>query len=135
VIFGKPKYFHLATNYLQYNRGLLEHFLDIKQVAPEDYLRAYDYFTEHPTKYDGATIVKDLDDVFGLDLSALCHDYDYIVRLKRYKGLKWLKMKFKYDWEYGKRMEEMGKSILTAYLRVFGLIITTPIYLLWYGKL
>lgn len=130
MIWSRPKYFHLSTNYLKANRRELEYFLNLKGVNPDKYLEAYDYFVENPKKYDGATIVKDLDDVFGLDLSALRHDYDYLVPLKKEKGLKWLKMKFKIDFEYGKSMEIMGKHPFVAYLRVFLLWITTPFYLI-----
>jgi hypothetical protein len=130
MFFSKPKYFHLSSNYLLANRSEIDHYLKLKRLEPEYYLKAYDYFCEHPKDFDGATIVKDLDDLFGIDLSALRHDYDYIVNLKRYNGLKWLKMKLKYDYKYGRSMELLGKSILVSYLRVVLLWLSTPFYLI-----
>ena len=39
------------------------------------FTEAYDYFRNNPKKFDGATIVKDLHDIKGLDLKAMLHDY------------------------------------------------------------
>jgi hypothetical protein len=41
------------------------------------YLQAFDFFCQNPTEFDGATIVKDLVDLNGLDLDAMLHDFQY----------------------------------------------------------
>lgn len=92
------------------------------------FLTAYRYFIDHPSQFDGATIVKDLYDIKGLDLSAMKHDYIYLTTLPKFKGLEWLRIKIKYDWQYGRDMELLGKGITTPYARAIGLILSTPIY-------
>ena len=42
------------------------------------YKKAFTYFRTFPHKYDGATIVKDLNDLPNLDLDAMLHDYEYL---------------------------------------------------------
>ena len=82
-----------------------------------DYLNAFDYFTVHSDKFDGATIVKDLVDIGELDLDAMVHDYDYINGANRNFIKKW-----KADIKYIKNMERNGKGI-----RVFRLFLLTII--------
>ena len=43
------------------------------------FTEAYDYFKNNPKKFDGATIVKDLNDIKGLDLKAMLHDYECLM--------------------------------------------------------
>ena len=43
------------------------------------FTEAYDYFRNNPKKFDGATIVKDLHDIKGLDLKAMLHDYECLM--------------------------------------------------------
>ena len=43
------------------------------------FTEAYDYFRNNPKKFDGATIVKDLNDIKGLDLKAMLHDYECLM--------------------------------------------------------
>lgn len=131
MIFGKPKIFHLPKQNLELIREDVWTFLVLKGIFPHKYLKAFDYFVKNPTKYDGATIVKDIVNVRGLDLTALKHDYDYIVLLPKYSGLKWLKAKFLFDWNYAKNIEEMNSVIYPAYSRFVGLVLTTPIYWLY----
>ena len=45
----------------------------------EPFKNAYDYFKNNPKKFDGATIVKDLHDIKGLDLKAMLHDYECLI--------------------------------------------------------
>lgn len=86
-----------------------------KQIAI--YLEAYNYFKENPDRYDGATIVKDLIDIPGLDLDAMLHDYHYIVfNAAAHLGCKW-----KADWLYVKGMEKKGKGSYSCYSRFVGL--------------
>ena len=69
-------------------------------------MNAYNYFTTHPSEFDGATIVKDLVDFGELDLDAMLHDYDYITGSNRN-----IVKKFKADLKYIKNMEKNGKGI------------------------
>jgi hypothetical protein len=95
--------------------------LKIKDRSTEDinkYKIAFEYFRSHPHEFDGATVVKDLSDLKGLDLDALVHDYDYIKGANRNFIKKW-----KADLKYIKNMELQGKGI-----RVFRLfMLTIPI--------
>ena len=130
MIFSKPKFFHLSRFFLLKARQEIEMYLDLKGMIKDYYLEAYDYFMDHPTKYDGATMVKDLNDVY-IDLTAMRHDYDYIVELPKHRGWEWLVEKVKIDFRYGKNIEMMGKGTWGAYSRVFGLWLSTPFYLIF----
>ena len=93
------------------------HIKERKMSDISDYLNAFDYFTIHSDKFDGATIVKDLVDIGELDLDAMVHDYDYINGANRNFIKKW-----KADIKYIKNMERNGKGI-----RVFRLFLLTII--------
>ena len=93
------------------------HIKERKMSDISDYLNAFDYFTVHSDKFDGATIVKDLVDIGELDLDAMVHDYDYINGANRNFIKKW-----KADIKYIKNMERNGKGI-----RVFRLFLLTII--------
>jgi len=99
------------------SRVLLAKGYDVHQAST--YLEAYDYFCVKTTDYDGATIVKDLCDIYGLDLDAMLHDYQYIVCNA---GANFV-TKFKADWIYAKGMERKGKSQYSAFGRLVGLTI------------
>ena len=79
------------------------------------YIEAYDFFCRFTTKFDGATIVKDLNDLPNLDLDAMLHDYQYLCGANKSFVRKW-----KSDLEYIKNMEKNGKGI-----RVFRLLLLT----------
>ena len=101
-------------------RKYLKVLLYIKGRDPKDiqeYLNAYNYFTTHPSEFDGATIVKDLVDFGELDLDAMVHDYDYLHGANRNFIKKW-----NADIRYIKNMESNGKGI-----RVFRLFLLTII--------
>ena len=101
-------------------RKYLKVLLYIKGRDPKDiqeYLNAYNYFTTHPSEFDGATIVKDLVDFGELDLDAMVHDYDYLHGANRNFIKKW-----NADIKYIKNMERNGKGI-----RVFRLFLLTII--------
>lgn len=83
------------------------------------YLEAYDYFCVQTTEYDGATIVKDLCDIIGLDLDAMLHDYHYIVQNAGAS----FSAKFKADWIYATGMEKKGKGQISAFSRFTALTI------------
>ena len=95
-----------------------------------DYEKAFDYFSKNPNQFDGATIVKDLVDLPELSISAMVHDYEYLINLPKYKGLSWLKYKVCIDWEYGQNLELLGKGYFIPYTRSVLLILITPIYLI-----
>jgi len=100
----------------------------VKNSTAQNILAAYDYFTLFPSKYDGATIVQDLDTINGLDACAMLHDFLYLENIESLWSFRGLKNKLQYDWQYGRNMEKLGISPLTAYTRSVLLIISTPIY-------
>ena len=79
------------------------------------YKKAFTYFRTFPHKFDGATIVKDLNDLPNLDLDAMLHDYEYLCGAKKSFVRKW-----RADFDYIRNMEKNGKGI-----RVFRLILLT----------
>lgn len=85
------------------------------------YKKAFDYFVINKTSFDGATIVKDLKDVGGLDLDAMLHDYQYIV----YNCGSNLYVKWHCDKLYAKQMERKGKGEFSAWSRFLGLTLTS----------
>jgi hypothetical protein len=78
--------------------------------------RAYNYFTENPKEFDGATIVRDLDTIKGLDAPAMVHDYRYILA----NGVK---DRIKADKEYLRNMIKLGVHPISAYLRAYLLML------------
>lgn len=130
MLFSKSKFFKRSHLELKEDRAKVIKVLEWNGIDNSRFLKAYDFFVENPSKFDGATIVKDLCSIRGLDFAAMNHDYFYIVILKQYTGFKWLIEKIKSDYQYGKDMENLGKSIYASYSRVVGLIISTPFYLL-----
>lgn len=95
------------------------------------WLDAYDNFKNYTKlfKYDGATIVNDLDTIKGYDAPAGNHDIAYIF-------LNWFSLsgfieKFEIDYQYGKDMRKLDIPYLTAWSRVFLLWISTPFWYLW----
>lgn len=81
------------------------------------YVKAYDYFTNNPESFDGATIVKDLCDIPDLDLDAMLHDYHYLICNVAAD----FSTKLKADWLYAKGQERKGKGLYSAYSRFAGL--------------
>lgn len=79
------------------------------------YVRAFNFFRSNPYKFDGATIVKDLNDLPNLDLDAMVHDWHYISGANK----NFIK-KFNADYRYIKNMEKNGKGI-----RVFRFFLLT----------
>lgn len=128
MFWSRNSFFKQSKATLKTLRHQVSTILVFKSIEQVRFLTAFDFFVFNPSEFDGATIVKDLDDLPNLDLSAMVHDYYYIKILPHYKGLKWLKEKIKMDWQYGKDMELLGKGITIPYSRAIGLILTTPIY-------
>jgi hypothetical protein len=80
-----------------------------------NFARAYNYFTENPKEFDGATVVRDLDTIKGLDASAMVHDYRYILAIN-------IKDRLRADQEYLKNMIKLDVHPISAYLRASLLI-------------
>lgn len=130
---SKSNYFYLPkpvlkSNRLKLFRYLIDNDYTMEQVAI--YQKAFDYFCENPSKYDGATIVKDLHHIPGLDINAMLHDYHYL----HYKCAGNLFIKWKCDWLYAKEMERTGKGYLAwfnfALLKITGI----PFFIYTYLK-
>ena len=120
MFWSKDDTFKKSKQELDILRKNIKAYLHIKERKMSDisdYLNAFDYFTVHSDKFDGATIVKDLVDIGELDLDAMVHDYDYINGANRNFIKKW-----KADIKYIKNMERNGKGI-----RVFRLLLLTII--------
>ena len=69
------------------------------------YIEAYDFFCRFTTKFDGATIVKDLCDLPKLDIDAMVHDYECLIGANR-NFIKW----FKSAWKFFENMRKNGKG-------------------------
>lgn len=135
-MFGsKSDFFKQDTETLFKKRRGLENILrDIWERNDEVvkfYLEAYDYFVLNPDDFDGATIIKDVKVIKGLDIWAMIHDYLYI---KYNVAVSW-KYKYLADLIYAKEMEIMGQSAFVSWGRfglliIFGHLIFTPIELI-----
>lgn len=93
---------------LEVYREAIEKLLKIKNRKPSEissYLQAYDFFCKYHNKFDGATFVKDLYDIPGLDLDAMVHDYDCLVGANRN-----YKMWYNAVWIYYENMRKQGKG-------------------------
>lgn len=123
MFWSRNDFFKKTPSQLAYYRKEVFEYLRIKGYSFKEievYLTAYDYFCQNPLEFDGATIVKDLIDIPGLDLDAMLHDYQYIV----YKVASNFYTKWKADWLYAKGQERKGKGQYSAFSRLFGLTIT-----------
>jgi len=127
---SKSNFFSQDRETLAEKRKLLIQVLRDRGVKQFHFIWAYDMLRKYPNlyKFDGATIVADIDTIKGLDASAMVHDLEY--QLEQHKGFwYYLKAKLKADVDYGKNMRALGVSWLTAWTRVTCLIISTPIWL------
>ena len=116
MFFSKDNTFYKSKEELQYLLNDIIKILTIKKNKNiEQYIIAFNYFVNNPSKFDGATIVKDLVDIEELDLDAMVHDYEYLNGANRSFIKKW-----KADIRYIKNMEANGKGI-----RVFRFLILT----------
>lgn len=107
MLLSKNSFFKQKAFVLKRKREVVKKYLEFKEVNPSIYLEAYDYFCENKLSFDGATIVKDLDDIPELDLNAMLHDYRYITDFGVFK-------KFRWDWEYYQGMDDLGKGYRTG---------------------
>ena len=127
-------FFNQSRDKLADKRKLLIDVLEDRNLSDKEILYiidVYNHFTQKNTifKFDGATIVADFDTIKDLDVSAMCHDFEYIIA--QHKGF-WfyLKSKLKADIEFGKRMRKLGVTWLNAWVRVFFLLLSTPFWIL-----
>lgn len=127
---SKSNFFRQPKMALQYKRQLLWSVLKDFEVQKQwPFIEAYDYFMENPTQFDGATIVKDVPTIRGLDAPAMLHDYQYIhIAFWTRKGFA---QKIKSDWNYGCNMEQLGVLPIIAYTRAVLLIVSTPLYYMY----
>jgi hypothetical protein len=135
---SKSTYFSKTLDKLKSDRVNINLLLMYKGYSQEQidiYLSAFDYFTKHPNDFDGATIVKDLVDIPGLDLDAMLHDYHYLV----YKVSSSFSAKFITDWIYAKGQERKGKGSYSSFSRFIGLtligLFLVPIRYIKNGKI
>jgi hypothetical protein len=119
---SKSTYFQQPKEVLFNSRDKVFRLLDLKGYSINEiaiYLKAFDYFCESTHLFDGATIVKDLQDIPHLDLDAMLHDYHYIV----YNAGSDFYTKWHADWIYAKGNERKGKGQYSAFSRFVGLTI------------
>lgn len=105
---SKSDFFARTRDELADDRHKVVRLLYIKGRNNNDirlYLEAYDFFCRFTTKFDGATIVKDLNDLPNLDLDAMVHDYESLTGANR-NFIKW----FKAAWNYFENMRKNGKG-------------------------
>jgi hypothetical protein len=114
---SKSNYFYQSKEALDQGHKEMLQFLDIKDFTADQigwFEDAYNYFREHPNGYDGATASQDLEDVKGLELGAMLHDYLYLF-LNCYASRKYMKkadqvlksvmkLTHKSGWEISRRM-------------------------------
>lgn len=125
---SKSSYFHKDKAHLDKCALNMVEYLKLKgynynQIAI--YLKAFEYFVDNPNHFDGATLVRDLTDIPGLDIDACYHDYCYI----NYNVAVNPVMKWKADFLYGKGNERKGKSQYAAYSRFAGLTLSGLLFI------
>lgn len=116
---SKSQYFNQSEEQLKRCRIDLVLYLKSQRfsvIKRSVYLRAFDYFCENPKGFDGATVVKDLHHIPGLDINAMLHDYHCVV----YNIASSFRAKWRGDWLYAKQMEHTGKGWLSWFN--FGLL-------------
>lgn len=104
---------------LEMYRDAMVKLLQIKgrnQFEINRYLEAYDFFCNFSNKFDGATFVKDLNDIPGLDIDAMLHDYECLIGANRY-----YKLWYKAVLNYYQNMLKNGKG--NQIIRAIGLCI------------
>lgn len=122
MFFSKSDFFKQSGHVLICKQKYVHNLLEAKGYSLakiELYKEAYVYFSNNPNDFDGATFVKDLNDIIGLDLDAMLHDYNYLVNNVASN----FKTKWKADWLYAKEQERKGKGSYSAFSRFIGLTI------------
>lgn len=125
---SKNDFFSQDKTILEEKRKELEYLVSVlwnrSDFVKEMYLEIYDFFCENPKEYDGATIVKDLCIIKGLDTSAMLHDYLYL----HYNVASNYKYKWLADYLYAREMERGGGSAYATWSRFIGLTIFGGIF-------
>lgn len=132
---SKNYYFYQKDDILIRDRKLLIHILRAKLFNSLQIvicLQAFDYFYKNPSKYDGATLVKDLCILDGLDVAAMLHDWFYI----HFNTAANIYYKILSDILYGRVMTRMGFEKHHEKKRVTGLIATSHLFMpiVWYKR-
>jgi hypothetical protein len=120
MFFSRNSFFKQSVDILAARRKEVELLLALKGVNPVKYLIAYDFFCVNIEEFDGATIVKDLNDISELDLNAMLHDYRYLTDFGVIK-------KFKWDYEYLQGMNDLGKGYRAG--RYIGLLVSSIFFI------
>jgi hypothetical protein len=127
MLSSKNTYFKKAIEKLNQERIQMRSYLELKGYKEDEiklYIEAFDFFTKNPNDFDGATIVKDLVDLNGLDLDAMLHDYQYIV----YRAAANFITKWQSDWMYAKGIERKGKGQYCAFTRLLVLTLIGVVF-------
>lgn len=80
---SKSSFFYQSKSILsQYRVEMIDLLIirDFSEYEISFYLEAYDYFVDNPENYDGATASEDLNDIPGLELDSMSHDFDYVAK-------------------------------------------------------
>lgn len=120
---SESRFFFSDEDTLEKTREVMVNFLKLHKTNPEViniYIKAYNYFIKNPSRFDGATILKDVKIIPGLDIWAMLHDYMYI---NFNVAVNW-KYKFISDKIYSEEMERIGLSWEVTWVR-FGLLLIT----------
>lgn len=120
MFFSRNSFFKQSVGILVAKREEVKILLELKGVNPTKYLLAYDFFCRNTDAFDGATIVKDFDDIPDLDLNAMLHDFRYLTQFGTL-------LKFKWDWEYFQGMNDLGKGYRLG--RYLGLTISSVFFI------
>lgn len=88
---------------------------------------AYNYFIDNPSHFDGATIVKDITQIKGLDIPAMAYDHAYIMA-------KNIKDRLKADWQYSQDYRKFEVPWTIAYSRMVLLIFINITGIYYLGK-
>lgn len=105
---SKSTVFERSTEELDTLESDLIKLLSLKKRTTQDiqlYKDAFLFFRHYTTKFDGATIAKDLEDLPKLDADAVVHDYECLIGANR-NYIKW----FKAAWRYFENMRKNGKG-------------------------
>jgi len=105
---SKSTFFSQDDYALEMYRESMVKLLQIKCRSVSEislYCAAYDFLCSFSNKFDGATLVKDLQDIPGLDLDAMLHDYECLIGANRN-----YKLWFKAAWDYYENMRKNGKG-------------------------
>lgn len=125
---SKNNFFSQDKITLSEKRKELEYLISVlwnrDTFVKEMYLEIYDFFCENPKEFDGATIVKDLCIIKGLDTSAMLHDYMYL----NYNVASSYKYKWKADLLYALEMQRGGGAAYSTWSRFIGLTIFGGIF-------